>query len=339
MLELDGSEGGGQLLRTALSLSTLTGTPFRMEGVRANRPEAGLRPQHVAAVTLLAEVGDADVSGAEVGAETLTFEPRTVRPGTYDVEIGTAGSVTLLFDAVLPLAGALDGHLAVRAAGGTDVKWAPTVDHYRRVKLPLLRRHGVSAAVDLDRRGFYPAGGGEATLWLGPSSPRPFDLASPGPVVGARVYSAASADLAGRDVAERQAGAAADGLDGLGVEVVERTVQYANTSSTGSVVTLRLDCEGSTAGFDRLGERGTPAESVAEAAVGGARSFTESAAAVDRHTGDQLLVFLAIAGGQVAVPEVTGHVETNAALLGRFGYEVSIDRSGPVPVLSADARP
>lgn len=338
MLELDGSGGGGQLLRTALSLSVLSGTPFRMEGVRANRPEPGLRPQHVAAVKLLAAIGDADVSGAEVGAETLAFEPRGVRPGTYDVDIGTAGSVTLLFDAVLPLAGALDGPIAVRATGGTDVKWAPTVDHYRRVKLPLLRRYGVGAAVDLDRRGFYPAGGGEATLWLGPSSPRPFDLASRGSAVGARVYSAASADLADRDVAERQAGAASERLDDLGVSVVERTVQYAATLSTGSVVTIRLDCEGSTAGFDRLGERGTPAESVADAAVEGVRSFTESAAPVDVHTGDQLLVVLAMAGGQVAVPELTDHVETNAALPGRFGYEVSVDRSGPVPLLSADAR-
>ena len=336
MLELDGSAGGGQLVRTALSLSVLTGTPVRMDGIRGDRPNPGLAPQHVAAVELLAAIGDADVSGAEAGSGTVTFEPGDALPGSYEVDIGTAGSLTLLFDAVLPLVHVLDGPLAVRATGGTDVMWAPTADVYRHVKLPLLRQYGVAAAVDLDRRGFYPAGGGEATLWLGPSSPRPLDLPSRGPLVDGRVYSAASGDLADRDVAERQAEAAADGLDGLGVDVVERTVQYVDARSTGSVVAIRLDYEKSIAGFDRLGERGVPAETVAEDAVDRVRSFEESTAAVDSHTADQLVVFLAVAGGRVAVPAVTDHVETSVALLDRFGFDVAIDRSGSVPLLSAE---
>lgn len=335
MLELDGSDGGGQLVRTALSLSVLTGRPFRMEGIRERRPNPGLRPQHVAAVDLLATIGDAEVSGASEGSETLTFEPRGVRTGSYEVDIGTAGSVTLLFDAVLPLAATLDDGLAVHATGGTDVKWTPSMDYYRRVKLPQLRRFGVGAAVELDRRGFYPAGGGEATLWLGPSSLRTVDLASRGSILGARVYSAASTDLAERDVAERQAETATDRLDGLDVDVLERTVEYSDARSTGSVVAIRLDCEGATAGFDGLGERGKPAESVAKDAVERARSYEASAAAVDANAADQLLAFLALAGGRVAVPTVTDHVATNVALLDRFDVDVSVDRSGAVPVLAA----
>lgn len=333
MLELDGSGGGGQLVRTALSLSAVTGEPFRMEGIRGSRPNPGLRPQHLAAVELVAAVAEAEVSGATEGSESLAFEPGTVRPGDYEVDIGTAGSVTLLFDAVLPLAGVLDGRLSVRATGGTDVRWAPTIDYYRRVKLPLLRRHGVGVALELDRRGFYPAGGGQATLWLGPSSPGSIDLASRGPAAGARVYSVASDDLAERDVAERQAETSVAGLESLGFATLERTVGYAKSRSTGSVVAIRLDYGGTVAGFDRLGEQGTPAESVAEDAVARADSFHGSAAAVDQNMADQLIVFLGLAGGRVAVPAVTDHVETNVALMERFDYDVSVDRSGTVPIV------
>lgn len=338
MVELDGSSGGGQLVRTALALSTLSGTPFRMEGIREGRPNPGLRPQHVAAIDLLGNVADARVSGAEVDSETIEFEPRGLQVGAYEVDIGTAGSVTLLFDAVLPLATALDGRLAVSATGGTDVRWSPTVDYYRRVKLPLLRRLGVDVAVDVGRRGFYPAGGGEATLWLGPSTLRSLDLDRADSPAGARVYSVASSDLGERDVAERQVAAAVEGVEGIGVDVVERTVQYADARSTGSAIAVRFDHGDAVAGFDALGERGKPAESVAGDAVERARAFTESAAAVDAHLADQLVPLLGLGGGSVAVPAVTDHVETNVELLGRFGYGVEIDRAGPVPVLRATGR-
>lgn len=333
MLELDGSGGGGQLVRTALALSVLAGTPFRMEGIRGSRPNPGLRPQHLAAVELLAAAGDADVSGAMEGSGTLAFEPGDVRPGAYEVDVGTAGSVPLVFDAVLPLATAAGGRIAVRATGGTDVRWAPTMDYYRRVKLPLLRRFGLDAAVDLDRRGFYPAGGGEATLWLGSSELRPIDLDAAGPTEGARVYSVASSDLDDRDVADRQADTAVDGLSESGIDVLERTVQYADARSTGSAVLVRLDRGDAIAGFDRLGERGTPAESVGEGAVDAAWALEGSVAAVDEHMADQLLVFLALVGGRVAVPAVTDHVETNAAVLDAFGFDVSVDTTGTGPVL------
>ena len=339
MLELDGSEGGGQLVRTALSLSVLAGEPFRMEGIRGSRPNPGLRPQHLAAVELLADVGDARVSGAVEGSRTLTFEPRDVVAGTYEVDIGTAGSVTLLFDAVLPLVTALEDHLSVRAAGGTDVRWAPTMDYFRRVKLTLLRRHGVGVSVDLDRRGFYPAGGGVATLRVAPGTLDAFDLSERGGGIGARVYSTATADLADSDVAERQAETAAECLGSDDVDVFERTIQYSRSRSTGSVVAIRLDYEEAVAGFDRLGERGTPAETVADEAVDRARSFHASTAAVDVNMADQLLVFLGIGGGEIAVPDLTDHVGTNLALLDRFGYEVSVDRSGRTPILSASGRP
>ena len=336
MLELDGSAGGGQLVRTALSLSALTDTPFRMEGIRGGRPEPGLTAQHLAAVELLAAVVDADVEGASQGSESMTFEPGDAEAGRYAVDIGTAGSVVLLFDAVLPLAAVLKAPLVVEATGGTDVRWAPTADHYRHVKLPLLRGHGVGVALDLDRRGFYPAGGGRATLWLGPSSLGRFELGARRSSADARVFSVASSNLTDREVAERQAMAAVDGLDEIGLDVHGRTVEYTRTRSTGSAVAVCLGDARARAGFDSLGERGTRAEAVAEDAVERARAYVESSAAVDAHTADQLVVFVALAGGRVAIPSVTEHVETNVALLERFGQDVRIDRSGTVPALVAD---
>ncbi|WP_380674314.1 RNA 3'-terminal phosphate cyclase [Salinigranum sp. GCM10025319] len=167
-LDLDGSDGGGQLLRTALTLACLSERAFEMTGIRADRPTSGVRPQHLACVEAAATLTEATVEGDAVGSETLTFRPTRPPKGDTSVDVGTAGSVALVFDTVLPLAVGLDAPVSVTATGGTDVKWAPTFDYLRRVKLPLLARYGLAAAVDLHRRGFYPVGGGEATLHVAP---------------------------------------------------------------------------------------------------------------------------------------------------------------------------
>lgn len=335
MIELDGSGGGGQLVRTALSLSALTGRSFHMRGIRERRPNPGLRPQHLAAVRAVASITDAEVSSVDVGAPELRFEPGPVRPGRYEVDVGTAGCIILVFDAVLPLARDLDDGLVLRATGGTDVRWAPTFDYFRRVKLPLLRRHGLAAAVDLTRRGFYPVGGGEATLSLAPSTLDSVVLDKPGTPVSARVYSVATTELADSEVAERQASTAVDGLEAAGIDVASHVVEYTEAASPGSALTVRFDRGRSIAGVDALGERGKPAETVATEATDQARELHQNAAAVDRHLADQLLVFLAIAGGRFTIPSVTEHVETSRPLLEAFGYDVEIDRTGPSPILKA----
>ncbi|MEF8774405.1 MAG: RNA 3'-terminal phosphate cyclase [Halobacteriales archaeon] len=329
MLELDGSAGGGQLLRTALSLSAASGTPFRLTGVRGARPDPGLKRQHLAAVETMAAIADADVEGAELGSEAVTFEPGEVAPGEYEVDIATAGSTTLLFDAVLPLATAIEAPLSVTARGGTDVKWSPTTDYYRRVKLPLLARHGLFAAVALDRRGFYPKGGGAATLRLAPSTPAAPSLVDRGDLLGARVYSVASVGLADADVAERQREEAARLLAAADVEVRERAATYARSDSPGSALSVRLEFERSAAGFDALGEPGKPAEEVAADAVEPALALVDGRVAVDEHLADQLVVPLALAGGEVAVPRVSDHVETSVDLVGEFGYDVEIADGDP----------
>jgi len=346
MLTVDGSDGGGQLVRSALALSMLDGRAVEIEHVRGDRSDPGLKAQHLAAVETAAAVADADVEGAELGSETVTFDPDGVAGGRYETDIGTAGSVTLLFDALLPLAAAIDAPLSVTATGGTDVTWSPPLAYYRGVKLPLLRQFGLAAAVELDRTGFYPAGGGRATLHLWPSELSPIDLDAPLEPTSARVYSTAAADLADAQVADRQVDAGTDALDGLGIETVERRGTYVASDSPGSVVVVRLDgvpTEGPAgakrrplAGFDAYGAPEKRSEAVASEAIDRIRRFRGTGAAVDAHMADQLLVFLALAGGRVAVPGISDHVATSCDLLATFDRSITVDRTGPAPLLIAD---
>jgi RNA 3'-terminal phosphate cyclase (ATP) len=333
MLEVDGSDGGGQLVRSALTFAALTGTPVELRGVRGDRPEPGLKPQHLAAVEAVAAVTDASVTGADEGATTFRFDPGEPSGGHYEVAIDTAGSATLVVDAVLPLAARLDEPLSLAVAGGTDVAWSPSVDALRRVKLPLLRRQGVHAAVEVERRGFYPVGGGRLRLWLAPSDVDPLALESSGTPETAQVHAVESADLADADVADRLATAAADWLRKGRLDVAATHVETAGADCTGAAVLVRLDArtpDGSLvpAGFDALGEPGVPAEDVAETAVDAALDFRDGPGVVDRHVADQLVPFLALAGGAVAVPEVTDHVRTHCDLVAAFGYPVEVDADG-----------
>jgi len=328
MLTVDGAEGGGQLLRTALSLSTVTDTPFRIEDIRGARPNPGLKPQHLTAVQVVAELCDAEVDGAELGADSLTFRPGDARRTSLRADIGTAGSVTLLFDTVLPIAVAGDEPIRLTATGGTDVKWSPTVEYHRSVKLPLLATWGVDASIDLERTGFYPAGGGKATLHVAPSSLSRIDLDRRGALDRVEIYSKAAEALADRDVADRQAARAEEELDAAGVPATVERVEYVEADSMGSSLLLRGVYERSVVGADALGERGRTSEAVAEDAVGQFTAFHATDAAVDQFMADQLLVVLALAGGRVRVPTLTDHVRTNLALLEQFGSDVDVDQQG-----------
>lgn len=336
MLELDGSAGGGQLVRSAVALSALTGEPFRMTDVRGARPEPGLGPQHAAAVRAAAGVCAARVEGNEVGSGELVFDPGEPEGGELAVDVGTAGSVTLVCDTVLPLATRLGSPLALAVEGGTDVKWAPPADYYRRVKLPLLARFGLDADFAVERRGFYPEGGGAVRLGLRPSSLAPLDLPERGEFEGARVYSVAASDLEDAEVAGRQAEAAAEGLTEAGLAVRERAATYVEADCPGSALAIRAEYARALAGFDALGERGKPSEAVAGDAVADALAFHESGAAVDEHTADQLLVFLALAGGRVAVRRVTDHVATSLDLLVAFGCDLETDERDDRVVVRSD---
>jgi RNA 3'-terminal phosphate cyclase (ATP) len=323
MLHLDGTDGGGQLVRSALTCSLLTGEGFELAGIRGDRPTPGLKPQHLAAVHLAADLADATVAGDDLESETLRFDPGDVTPGEYAVDIGTAGSVTLLCDVVLPLAARLDGQLTVTAEGGTDVKWSPPLDFFRHVKLPLLHEAGWNATLDVERRGFYPVGGGAVTLSLAPSTPARFALTERGERVEATVYAVETEHLAEADVADRLASQAVEGLRASDWSVDARTRTVAS-DSPGAVVVARLGFEDGVAGVSALGEKGMPAEDVADRAVDAAAAFESEPGAVDVRLADQLVLPVALAGGAVRISEVTAHVETNVDLVRAFGFDVRV---------------
>lgn len=327
MLEIDGSAGGGQLLRTALSLSAVTEQSVTVTNVRGARPDPGLKPQHLTAVQALTAACDATVDGATLGSEEVVFQPGTPEPDDLEFDIGTAGALTLVFDAVLPLAVAIERPLSVTVSGGTAVKWAPPLTTYRHVKLPLCREFGLAVAVERHQSGFYPAGGGEATLHLWPATLSALSLGERGCVQGARIYSRASHDLGENGVARRQAETAHQVLDDAGVTALDRQVTTTAAASTGSALTVELVFERTRAGFDALGEPRKAASTVGRQAAEAAVDFAEGCGAVDTHLADQLLVFLALAGGTVVIPERTAHVETSLSLLDSFGFDLAVEET------------
>lgn len=335
MLDIDGSCGGGQVVRSSLALSILTDTPIRIEDVRGDRPDPGLKHQHCSAVELAAAIVDADVTGAELGATTVTFDPGHVSGGDYETSIGTAGSVTLVFDTILPLATVLDEPLSVTVSGGTDVKWSPSLDYYRRVKLPFLRQHGLQAVVEPGRRGFYPAGGGEATLRLAPSTFSPIRATDRGQRRDVWIYSIASEHLDDADVASRQARAAAEAVPD-DVQITERVSTVASANSPGSAVVVAADYGSGCAGFSALGERGKPAEDVGADAAATFSAFERGNAAVDEHLADQLLLPMALGGGELPIPNETAHVESSVELLARFGIECRVENASASTVVRID---
>jgi RNA 3'-terminal phosphate cyclase (ATP) len=238
---------------------------------------------------------------------------------------------------VLPLGVELDRPLVVTATGGTDVAWAPTLDYYRCVRLPLARRVGWRGSVDVDRRGFYPEGGGRATLHVEPGTTDSVTFDRRGAFEGARVEAVASADLADADVADRLVDGALDVLEDAGVNADTTTARTARSPSTGASVLVTLAYEGGIAAFSELGEPGRPAEAVGGAAASDALEFHEQSRTsphaggperpptVDRFAADQLVLALARGGGRANPEAVTSHVETNCAVARAFGYDVHVE--------------
>ncbi|ELZ93198.1 RNA 3'-terminal phosphate cyclase [Haloferax sulfurifontis] len=333
MRRLDGRDGGGQPLRTALALSLVTGEPFEMTNVRGNRSTPGLKAQHVACVSVAAAVSNADVDGGEVGSSTLRFSPGDVRADPVEAAVGTAGSATLVCETLLPAAVALDDPLSLSVTGGTDVRWSPPADYLRYVKRPLCSAFGVDFGVSVPRRGFYPAGGGTLSLRIEPAEPTPLALDRRADPDELRVYSVESDSLADAAVADRQVEGVRDTLAEAGVDLpVHAAVSSVESDSPGSVVVVVArggdGGESVVAGFDAYGERGTPAETVGARAGASFLDWLRGDAPVDRHMADQLLVWVALAGGRLRIPAVTDHVRTNLDVIRAFGYDVTLRAAG-----------
>ncbi|MFU8856155.1 MAG: RNA 3'-terminal phosphate cyclase [Deferrisomatales bacterium] len=331
MVVIDGSagEGGGQVLRTSLALSLLTGMPFRIENVRAGRKNPGLAAQHLASVQAAVAVGGGRVVGAEKGSTCVTFRPGRVCPGHYRFAVGTAGAASLVLQTVaLPLALA-GGASSIAVSGGTHVPWSPSAHYLERQWAPALARLGVVVGVRLVRVGFYPRGGGEMEARLQPTG-----TVSPlrGVVRGKLLRISGLSAVAGLDpaIAFRQARRARERLGEMGVPAEVEVVRW-EAPSPGTFLFLEAHCEGGCWCAGSLGERGKAAEAVADEAADELGELLRTGADVDRHMADQLLLPLALARGasELSTARVTRHLTTNAEVIRRFLPRVRIEVEGP----------
>ncbi|MEZ4391557.1 MAG: RNA 3'-terminal phosphate cyclase [Polyangiales bacterium] len=330
MIELDGSmgEGGGQVLRSSLALSMLTGKALRLRRVRAGRPKPGLRPQHLVALRAAASVCFGAVEGDRVGSSEVAFYPGAITAGDYDFDIGTAGSSTLVFQTVLPALALTPAPSTLRLTGGTHNPMAPTYDFLERVYLPVLARMGLRCELTFERHGFYPAGGGRwgATVH-GVSALRPISITTRGALRDKRIVARVAG--VGREVASRELSALRAAM-GWGPEVSGLAEKLDAREGPGNVVFVELACEHATELFAGLGERGVTAETVARRVADEARAWLEAEVPVGEHLCDQLMLPMALAGGgEFLTTAPSLHSTTHAEVIREFlGTEVRFEAVG-----------
>jgi RNA 3'-terminal phosphate cyclase (ATP) len=318
MVEIDGSrgEGGGQVLRTALSLGCLLKKPFRIYNIRRGRPKPGLMPQHITSVRAAASISGASVSGDVRGSSDLVFEPRDVRPGDYFFDIGTAGSTSLVAQTLLLPLLFCDGPSSLTVKGGTHVPFSPTFHYLSEVFLPILRRLGIEVSSSINSYGFYPKGGGEVSFRIRPCRRlNGCEFTERGDLVGIRGLSAvANLPLS---IAQRQRDASLKGLEGVEADIRTEDVE---SIGPGTFVFLRADYGGAICGFSSLGARGKRAEAVGAEAAGEFMEHDRSGACLDAHMADQIAPYLALAEGvsSFTTPRITPHLMTNLHVIENF---------------------
>jgi RNA 3'-terminal phosphate cyclase (ATP) len=339
MLTIDGSfgEGGGQIIRTSLALSLVTGKPFHVERVRARREKPGLRQQHLTAVNAAAEIGHATVEGAAVGSKEFSFTPGSIIPGEYIFNIGTAGSSTLVLQTVLPPLMVASGPSILRIEGGTHNVHAPPYEFLERTFLPLVRQIGPHVDIELERYGFYPPGGGRFNVLIEPASQtQHLDLRKRGRI-RARRARALIVNLPA-SMAERELTVIKEKM-GLNDDELYAEISD-NAISRGTAAMVEIESEHLTEVFSRIGERGVRAEVIAEKAADEALAYLETEAPVGEHLADQLLIPLALCqGGCFTTGVFSLHTQTNIEIINKFldvGITVSQAQDG---IWTIDVRP
>jgi RNA 3'-terminal phosphate cyclase (ATP) len=346
LIEIAGDmlEGGGQIVRTTVALSALTGKDVKVTKIREKRSNPGLQAQHVTAVRAVATVAGAETEGVLPGSRELVFRPRKHIAGRFSFDVGTAGSIPLILQAVMPSAAYSPAQVEFKLTGGTDVPWSPTIDYIRLVELPILGLMSYRAELKVDRRGHYPKGGGSVTIVVEPARVlKAVSLLEQGEL--REVEGLSHCVKLPSHVAQRQAAAAKEKLSANGVNEANIAVEtYPPTQdrhlAPGSGIALAMKfANGSILGADSIGERGKPAERVGEEAASKLLKEFESKAAVDRHMGDILIPYIAVAEGrsELQVSAITTHTLTNikvAEILSGVKFQVqgSLHQPGRISV-------
>ena len=342
-LLIDGSqgEGGGQILRTGLALSALLERPVKFYNIRANRKNPGLRPQHLTSVKALTEITGAKTEGAHQGSPELFFSPEAIKGGSYRFDVQTAGATSLVVAAILPALLFAPERSEVTICGGTHVPFSPPFHYLADIFLPMLGRMGSRVDINLRRWGWYPKGRGRIDLTIEPCrSLDPFCHDKRGDLRGLELL-IGLARLPSH-IADRQANHVAERMARAGLALMTR-IETVPSLDPGSFVFVKAVFDRTTAGFSALGRKGKPAEAVAEEAVGDFFDFLRSNGSVDRYLSDQLLPYMALAGGTSCFrTEVfSSHLLTNIAIIEEFlPVRFSLDKSkGEVSVTGAGILP
>jgi RNA 3'-terminal phosphate cyclase (ATP) len=317
MLTIDGSvlEGGGQIVRTAVALSAITGTPVTIHTIRAGREKPGLKAQHIAAVLAVAKLCHARCEDLVTGSSRIVFTPGDPVRKDIHIDIGTAGSIPLVIQAWMPVALHIGGSITI--SGGTEVENSPTIDYVKHLYATFLEQLGAEITMTIARRGYYPEGGGlvrlevPKTSEIGPLTPCPAMYS------GLEIFSCSS-NLPSH-ITGRQAESAKIHLAGM-ADITKVHTDIRHGPGTGSSITLINGWKGASA----IGRRGLPAEKVGETAARGLLDEMNKPGSVDQHLADQLLIYLAQYGGSLSATGCSLHASTVCAVLGMFGYNVKV---------------
>ncbi len=336
MLEIDGSfgEGGGQILRTSLSLSSLLRKPFRIFNVRKGRKKPGLMPQHLTCVRAMTLISNATVKHDSVGSQELIFEPSEVKPGDYFFDIGTAGSTSLVLQTLLPCLIFADSKSTVTLKGGTHVPFSPTFHYISEVFIPMLNKLGIVLRANIESYGFYPRGGGKITVEIMPAQkPEGIKFLERGEIK--KISGISGVGNLPINIAERQKTSALKLLEGFDTDI--KTIEVTGTGQ-GTFLFLKVETAASIAGFSSLGARGKKAEVVGEEAAREFLDYYKTGYCLDPHLADQIMLYLALAKQESSftTSHISNHLLTNLWVIEKFlgtGYKIEGEKGAPGKVI------
>ena len=322
LLKIDGSqgEGGGQILRNSVALSVLTNKPIEIINIRANRPNPGIKPQHYISIQGIKELCDAQTEGLEVGSSVLTFKPGKIKGGNYKFDIGTAGSIALVFQACIMSCFSVSEPVTLRITGGTDVKWAPSWDYFEHIFLPMLKKMGFTVKPNLIKRGYYPKGGGEAEIKINPCSTlKPLQLNFE--PVYENVEGIINISSLPEHISKRIQHTVIKNMLKRSIMSAIKVKKY-SSPSPGTGITIWSSSKKSIIGSTFLGEKSISSEELGEMVTNELLSDIDSGATLDVYAFDQLLPYMVLARNNgpstCIVRNISNHTQTNMWLLKQF---------------------